>query len=90
MLAYTCNIHKVQGLAITITVVVLDLKKQKSFNYGQLYVALSRAKSLLGLFRKQFVSCICFIMSPTVYTLYNIESKLFSVYYTFVGTFYCF
>ena len=49
MLAYACTIHKVQGLTIPNTVVMLDLKKQKSFNYGQLYVALSRAKSLLGL-----------------------------------------
>ena len=28
---------------------MLDLKKQKPFNYGQLYVALSRAKPLPGL-----------------------------------------
>ena len=49
MLAYACTIHKAQGLTIPNTVFVLDLKKQKSFNYGQLYVALSRAKSLLGL-----------------------------------------
>ena len=49
MLACACTIHKAQGLTIPNTVFVLDLKKQKSFNYGQLYVALSRAKSLLGL-----------------------------------------
>ena len=49
MLGYVCTIHKVQGLTIPNTVVVLDLQKQKSFNYGQLYVALSRVKSLLGL-----------------------------------------
>ena len=50
MLAYACTIHKVQRLTIPNTVVVLDLKKkQKSFNYDQLYVALSRPKSLLGL-----------------------------------------
>ena len=49
MLAFICTIHKVQGLTIPNTVVVLDLEKQKSFNYGQLYVALSRVKSLLGL-----------------------------------------
>ena len=39
---------------------VFDLKKQKSFNYGQLYVALFRANSLLGLtivgnLKKEFV-----------------------------------
>ena len=60
MLSYVCTIHKVQGLTILNTVVVLDLKKQKSFNYVLLYVALSRAKSLLGLtivgnLKKEFV-----------------------------------
>ena len=60
MLAYACTIHNVQGLAMPSTKVVLDLKKQKSFNYGQLCVALSRAKSLLsftiiGILKKEFV-----------------------------------
>ena len=60
MLAYACTIHNVQGLAMPSTKVVLELKKQKSFNYGQLYVALSRAKSLLGftiigILKKEFV-----------------------------------
>ena len=45
-----CTIHKVQSLTIANPVVILDLKeKQKSFIYDQLYVVLSRAKSLLGL-----------------------------------------
>ena len=38
MLAYAYTIHKVQSLTISNKVVVLDLKKQKYFNYGQLYV----------------------------------------------------
>ena len=42
MLAYVCTVHKVQGLTIPYTVLVLDIVKQKSFNYGQIYVALSR------------------------------------------------
>ena len=46
-LAYACTIHKVQGLTIPNTVVLLDLKN--SFKYGKLYVPLSRAKSLIGL-----------------------------------------
>ena len=48
-LAYACTIHKVQGLTIPNTVVLLDLKN--SFKYGKLYVPLSRAKSLIGLDR---------------------------------------
>ena len=42
MLAYVCTVDKVQGLTIPYTVLVLDIVKQKSFNYGQIYVALSR------------------------------------------------
>ena len=61
MLAYACIIHKVQELTIPNIVPFLDLVKQKSFNYCQVYAALSRAKSLAGLtivggFRKEFLN----------------------------------
>ena len=52
--------------------------------------------SYFELFCKKFVPFICFIISHTVYTPYNTESKLFSVYYTFAvfnsfsATHYCF
>ena len=60
ILAYAYTIHKVQGLTVPNTVLVLDLVKQKSFNYDQIYVALSSAKSQAGLtfvgdFRKEFL-----------------------------------
>ena len=48
-LAWACTVHKVQGLTLENTVVSFDLFKQRSFNYGQVYVALSRATSLSGL-----------------------------------------
>ena len=48
-LAWACTVHKVQGLTLDNIVVSFDLKKQKYFNYGQVYVALSRATSLNGL-----------------------------------------
>ena len=48
-LAYACTVHKVQGLTLNKVVVSFDLIKQRSFNYGQIYVALSRATSLQGL-----------------------------------------
>ena len=71
MLAFICTIHKVQGLTIPNTVVVLDLEKQKSFNYGQLYLALSRVKSLIGLtilgnLKKEFVKA-----NPNVFKEYE-------------------
>ena len=48
-LAWACTVHKVQGLTLSEIVVSFDLNRQKYFNYGQIYVALSRATSLQGL-----------------------------------------
>lgn len=48
-LAWACTVHKVQGLTLENIVVSFVLFKQRSFNYGQAYVALSRATSLSGL-----------------------------------------
>lgn len=48
-LGYACTVHKVQGLTLKKVVVSFDLLKQRSFNYGQIYVAISRSTSLQGL-----------------------------------------
>ncbi|CAB3982975.1 ATP-dependent DNA helicase PIF1-like [Paramuricea clavata] len=48
-LAWACTVHKVQGLTLDNIVISFDLKKQRYFNYGPVYVALSRATSLNGL-----------------------------------------
>ena len=50
MLANSCTIHKLQGQEIPSGVVNFDLCKQKRFNPGQIYVALSRIQCLDGLF----------------------------------------
>jgi ATP-dependent exoDNAse (exonuclease V) alpha subunit len=47
-LAWACTIHKVQGLTLHKVVFSTQLIKQRAFNYGQIYVALSRATSLAG------------------------------------------
>ena len=49
-LAWACTVHKVQGLTLNKIVISFDLFKQRAFNYGQIYVALSRATSLQGLY----------------------------------------
>ena len=43
-------IHKVQGLSLMSAVFNLDLENQKSFNEGQMYVALSRVTKIDNLF----------------------------------------
>ena len=50
MLAFACTVHKVQGLTLPSIVVSFNLNRQRKFSYGQLYVALSRVKSLENLY----------------------------------------
>ena len=45
-MAWACTIPKDQGLTLSAVVFSFELYKQKQFNYGQVYVALSRVKSL--------------------------------------------
>ena len=45
-LSWACTVHIVQGLTLENVVFSLNLIKQRNFNYGQIYVALSRATSL--------------------------------------------
>lgn len=50
MLAWACTVHKVQSQSHKKAVMSFDLVKQRSFNPGQMYVALSRVTSLNGLY----------------------------------------
>ena len=50
MLAWACTVHKVQGKQFKECVISFDLLKQRSWNSGQMYVALSRVTSLDGLY----------------------------------------
>ena len=49
-LSWACTVHKVQGLTLSKGVVSFDLEKQKSFNQGQMYVAISRITNINNLF----------------------------------------
>ena len=49
ILACDCTVHKVQGLALEEVVTSFDMVKQMNFNYGQMYVALSKVILLNGL-----------------------------------------
>ena len=48
-LAWACTVHKVQGLTLDKVVISFDLFKQRYFNFGQVYVAISRSKTLQGI-----------------------------------------
>ena len=50
MLAWDCIIHKVRCLSLGKIFISLDLLKQSSFNYGQIYVELIRVTSFDGLY----------------------------------------
>ena len=50
LLAFAVTIHKVQGIQFPNGVISFKLFKQRAFNPGQLYVALSRIESLEGLY----------------------------------------
>ena len=49
-LSWACTVHKVQGKTFQQIVISFDLCRQKRFNVGQIYVALSRVTSLNGLY----------------------------------------
>ena len=50
MLSWACTCHKVQGLSLQNAVISFELLRQRSFNVGQMYVALSRVTNINGLF----------------------------------------
>ena len=50
MLAWACTCHKVQSLSIPSAVISFELLRQRQFNVGQMYVALSRVTNMDGLF----------------------------------------
>ena len=45
MLSWACTVHKVQGFSLDKAVISFKLLEQRSFNNGQMYVALSRVLS---------------------------------------------
>ena len=59
MLAYSCTVHKTQGLEFPSILVSFQLLKQRQFNAGQVYVALSRCQSLNGLYTNGEIKKSC-------------------------------
>ena len=50
ILAWACTVHKAQCSSVRQIIINFQLLKQRNFDYGQIYVALSRVTSLKQLF----------------------------------------
>ena len=48
-LTWACTVHNVQGLTLDKIVISFELVKQRFFNYGQVYVAISRSTTSEGI-----------------------------------------
>ena len=78
--------HKVRGLSLDSTVVSFGLFKQKSFNYGQMYVALSRVRSLPALTITRTITAIVIKVDPRAiheYERMRLKSPLLSQTFPF-------
>ena len=78
-LVWACTVHKVQGLSLPKIVVSFDLHRQRNFNYGQIYVALSRVTSLEGLYITGSVSAAAMkanLQAMEEYNRIRLESAL--------------
>ena len=71
VVAYAVTIHKVQGISTDEIVVSFQLERQRNFNAGQLYVALSRVRTFNGLFLKGRFSRSAIIASEAAHTEYG-------------------
>ena len=49
-LSCACSVHKVQGPSLNTGVISFDFHRQKRFNQSQMYVALSRIKSIRNMY----------------------------------------
>ena len=88
MLSWACTSHKVQGLSLGSAVVSFDLFKQKSFNYGQMYVTLSRVRSLSELTLTGTFTETAIKADPRAFQEYErlrLESPLLSQTFSFVS-----
>ena len=62
VLSWSCTVHKVQGLNLSDGVIRYELQRQKTFNQGQIYVAMSRMSKLenmhlIGNYNRNAIEC---------------------------------
>ena len=80
MLSWGCTVHKVQGLSLSKGVVSFDLEKQKSYNQGQMCVAISRITNINNLFLIGEYSRNAFKLNIDATTEYNYRSPFRTLY----------
>ena len=71
MLSWACTVPKVQGLSLNSAVISFDLVKQKSFNQGQMYVALCRVTDIKNLHLIGTYNRHAFQVNSNVTSVYN-------------------
>lgn len=71
-LGYAITIHRSQGQTYDEAVLVAGKDCQEIFSYGQLYVALSRCKSIASLYINGNIEKTKYLTSPEVTNFYNI------------------
>ena len=78
-LAWACTIHQVQGLTLSTMVFSFELYKQKQFNYGQVYVALSRVKFLEQLYIIGEIHPNHIRADPRVHKEYDLDLEIYKL-----------
>ena len=71
MLAWKCTVHMVQSISLPQIVMRFQLLKQRNFNYGQIYVAVSRVKCFEGLYVLDSLTFKAIRANPRVLDEYN-------------------
>jgi len=85
MLSWASTIHKVQGLTLSNALVSFKLDKQKTFNHGQIYVALSRVKSLNNLFIMGDINVNSIVVDKNVVLEYERLRKICNVQFGYAS-----
>ena len=83
MLSWACTSHKVQGLSLDSAVVSFKKKKKKSFK--EMYVALSRVRSLSGLILTGTFNATAIKADPRAiqeYERLRLESRYYPTYFS--------
>ena len=79
MLAWACTVRKDQRKQLSYAVISFKLNRERSFNYGPIFAALSRVSSLNGLFLIDDYKSSAIRADPKATTEYEILRKEYPI-----------